>query len=309
MKLLTIDYIPGADIEVLGVVKGTVVQSKNIGRDFMAGMKTLVGGEIVGYTEMLIEARQIATKRMVDEAEELGADAVIGLRYGSSQVMDTAAEVLAYGTAVKIIGKKLVKRAVVAPFLHMGVHRGVTRTGIVLGDRKDTRIVQTAHDGTPKACDRLGIGAHVAHGVVRKVNNRAVHGVEAERAQFMPDHTAVGVGKLLAVPCCSERAGSGEFVFVISLLGIADDQDRVIGDLVDLLQNIVSALCTAADPDRAEAMLTDHLQNLFNLVFGKGRLNVGAKHHAELLLKREIFKAEFFFHGEILSVDTGAILV
>ena len=77
MKLLSIDYIPGAEIEVLGVVKGTVVQSKNIGRDFMAGMKTLVGGEIVGYTEMLIEARQIATKRMVDEAEELGADAVI----------------------------------------------------------------------------------------------------------------------------------------------------------------------------------------------------------------------------------------
>ena len=106
MKLLSIDYIPGAEIEVLGVVKGTVVQSKNIGRDVMAGMTTLVGGEIVGYTEMLTEARQIATKRMVDEAVNLGADAVIGLRYGSSQVMDTAAEVLAYGTAVKIIGKK-----------------------------------------------------------------------------------------------------------------------------------------------------------------------------------------------------------
>jgi uncharacterized protein YbjQ (UPF0145 family) len=72
----------------------------------MAGMKTLVGGEINGYTEMLIEARQLATKRMVDEAEELGADAVVGLRYGSSQVMDGAAEVLAYGTAVKIVGKK-----------------------------------------------------------------------------------------------------------------------------------------------------------------------------------------------------------
>lgn len=106
MKLLSIDYIPGAEIEVLGVVKGTIVQSKNIGRDFMAGMKTLVGGEIKGYTEMLIEARQLATKRMVDEAEELGADAVVGLRYGSSRVMDGAAEVLAYGTAVKIVGKK-----------------------------------------------------------------------------------------------------------------------------------------------------------------------------------------------------------
>ena len=86
------------------MVKGTVVQTKNIGRDFMAGMKTLVGGEIVGYTEMLNEARQIAVKRMVDEAKELGADAVIDIKYGSSQVMSGAAEVIAYGTAVKILG-------------------------------------------------------------------------------------------------------------------------------------------------------------------------------------------------------------
>ena len=85
------------------MVKGTVVQTKNIGRDFMAGMKTLVGGEIVGYTEMLNEARQIAVKRMVDEAKELGADAVIGVKYGSSQVMNGAAEVIAYGTAVKFV--------------------------------------------------------------------------------------------------------------------------------------------------------------------------------------------------------------
>ena len=102
MKLLSIEYIPGVEeIEALGMVKGTVVHSKNIGRDFMAGMKTLVGGEIVGYTEMLNEARQIAVKRMVDEAKELGADAVIGVKYGSSQVMAGAAEVIAYGTAVK----------------------------------------------------------------------------------------------------------------------------------------------------------------------------------------------------------------
>ena len=101
MKLLSIEYIPGQEIEALGMVKGTVVQTKNIGRDFMAGMKTLVGGEIVGYTEMLNEARQIAVKRMVDEAKELGADAVIGVKYGSSQVMTGAAEVIAYGTAVK----------------------------------------------------------------------------------------------------------------------------------------------------------------------------------------------------------------
>ena len=105
MKLLSIDHIPGQQIEALGMVKGAVVQTKHFGKDFMAGIKTLVGGEIVAYTEMLNEARQIAVKRMVDEAESLGADAVIGLRYGSSQVMDTAAEVLAYGTAVKIIGK------------------------------------------------------------------------------------------------------------------------------------------------------------------------------------------------------------
>ena len=102
MLLLNIDYVPGREIEALGMVKGTVVQSKNIGRDFMAGMKTLVGGEIVGSTEMLIEARQIATKRMVDEAEALGADAVVNVRFGSAAVMQGAAEVIAYGTAVKL---------------------------------------------------------------------------------------------------------------------------------------------------------------------------------------------------------------
>ena len=89
------------EFEALGIVKGTVVQSKNFGKDFMAGMKTLVGGEIRGYTEMLNEARQIATKRMVDEALAWGADAVINVRYGSSAVMQGAAEVIAYGTAVK----------------------------------------------------------------------------------------------------------------------------------------------------------------------------------------------------------------
>lgn len=101
MQLVNIDYIPGRELEALGIVKGTVVQSKNFGKDFMAGMKTLVGGEISGYTEMLIEARQIATKRMVDEAEALGADAVVNVKYGSSSVMQGAAEVIAYGTAVK----------------------------------------------------------------------------------------------------------------------------------------------------------------------------------------------------------------
>lgn len=103
MKLLTIDYIPGKEIDALGVVKGTVVLSKNFGKDFMSGMKTLVGGELTSYTEMLSEARQIATKRMVDEANSMGADAIINIRYGSSSVMQGAAEVVAYGTAVKIV--------------------------------------------------------------------------------------------------------------------------------------------------------------------------------------------------------------
>ena len=102
MLRLNIDYVPGKEVEPLGLVKGTVVQSKNVGKDFMAGMKTLVGGEITGYTEMLVEARQIATKRMVDEAAAMGADAVINVRFGSSAVMQGAAEVIAYGTAVKL---------------------------------------------------------------------------------------------------------------------------------------------------------------------------------------------------------------
>ena len=102
MLLLNIEYIPGKKIEALGIAKGSVVQSKNFGKDFMAGMKTLVGGEIESYTQMLTEARQIATKRMVDDAEAMGADAVIGIRYTSASVMQGAAEITAYGTAVRI---------------------------------------------------------------------------------------------------------------------------------------------------------------------------------------------------------------
>ena len=102
MKLYNIDHIPGAEIEALDMVRGAVVQSKHIGQDIMAGFKTLVGGEIRGYTEMLNEARVIATQRMIEQAEALGADAVINVRYSSSAVMDGAAEVLAYGTAVRI---------------------------------------------------------------------------------------------------------------------------------------------------------------------------------------------------------------
>lgn len=103
MQLLNIDYIPGKNFEVLGMVKGNIVQSKNLGKDFMAGIKTIVGGEITDYTDMLNQARQIAIKRMVDEAEALGADAVLNIRYASAAVMQGAAEVIAYGTAVKFI--------------------------------------------------------------------------------------------------------------------------------------------------------------------------------------------------------------
>ena len=106
MKLYNIDYIPNEEIEALGLVKGQVVQSKNIGRDFMAGMKTIVGGEIKGYSQMLETAREIATKRMCNEAEKLEADAIINIRFGSSSVMNGAAEIIAYGTAVKIKNKK-----------------------------------------------------------------------------------------------------------------------------------------------------------------------------------------------------------
>ena len=101
MLLLNIDHVPGREVEALGLVKGTIVSSKSFGKDFMAAMKTLVGGEIADYTDLLTEARQIATKRMVDEAEAMGADAILNVRFGSSAVMQNAAEVVAYGTAVK----------------------------------------------------------------------------------------------------------------------------------------------------------------------------------------------------------------
>ncbi|MEE0515470.1 MAG: YbjQ family protein [Emergencia sp.] len=101
MKLVNIDYIPGQEFDVLGMVKGNVVQSKNVGKDIGASFKTLVGGELKGYTEMLQEARQIATKRMADEAEALGADAVVNVKFSSAAIMQGAAEVIVYGTAVK----------------------------------------------------------------------------------------------------------------------------------------------------------------------------------------------------------------
>ena len=105
MLIVNTENIPGRRYEVLGLVRGSVVQSKNFGKDFMAGMKTLVGGEITAYTELLQEARQIAMGRMVAQAEELGADAIVCLRYASSSVMQGAAEVISYGTAVRFTDK------------------------------------------------------------------------------------------------------------------------------------------------------------------------------------------------------------
>lgn len=101
MLILTVNYVPGKEIEALGLVKGNVVQSKNIGKDIMAGFKTIAGGEIKSYTEMLDEARQVAISRMTAEAQGLGADAIISMRFASSSVMDCTAEIIAYGTAVR----------------------------------------------------------------------------------------------------------------------------------------------------------------------------------------------------------------
>lgn len=103
MLVVTSNDIPGKTItETLGLVKGEMVQSKHVGKDFLAGMKNFIGGEVKSYTKMIKEARQEATDRMIEEAEKLGADAVIAVRYGSSGVMQGAAEVIAYGTAVKL---------------------------------------------------------------------------------------------------------------------------------------------------------------------------------------------------------------
>ncbi len=102
MIVTTINYVPGKEIDAIGLVKGNVVQAKNIGRDIMAGLKNIAGGEIKGYTEMLTEAREIATERMVKDAVAMGADAVINVRYDSSSVLDGTCEIIAYGTAVRI---------------------------------------------------------------------------------------------------------------------------------------------------------------------------------------------------------------
>ncbi|MBE6117575.1 MAG: YbjQ family protein [Solobacterium sp.] len=101
MILTTTETISGAELEILGLVKGSTIQTVNAIKDIGAGLKTLVGGELVRYNEMMNDARALATKRMVQEAEDLGADAIVCVRYASSSIMQSAAEVMAYGTAVR----------------------------------------------------------------------------------------------------------------------------------------------------------------------------------------------------------------
>ena len=101
MILVNTDYIAGKELEMLGLVKGSTIQSVNMGKDIGQAFKSLVGGELKSYNEMMNNARALATKRMVEEAEALGADAIVNVRYSSSSIMQSAAEVMAYGTAVK----------------------------------------------------------------------------------------------------------------------------------------------------------------------------------------------------------------
>ena len=101
MILVNTDYINGKEFEMLGLVKGSTIQSKHVGKDIAQSFKTLVGGELKAYNEMMNEARALATKRMVEEAEELKADAIVNIRYASSAIMQGAAEVIVYSTAVK----------------------------------------------------------------------------------------------------------------------------------------------------------------------------------------------------------------
>lgn len=103
MIYTTTETVPGREIEaVLGIVNGNVVQSKHVGRDIMAGLKGIVGGELKGYTEMLVEARNIAVERLIENAEKLNADAIVGIRFTTSSITDGASEILVFGTAVKL---------------------------------------------------------------------------------------------------------------------------------------------------------------------------------------------------------------
>ena len=103
MIVVTTDSVPGSEItEAFGLVRGNAVRAKHIGRDFMAGLKNIVGGELGAYSELMQETREQATQRMISEAEALGADAVVSVRYTTAAVANAAAEILSYGTAVKL---------------------------------------------------------------------------------------------------------------------------------------------------------------------------------------------------------------
>ena len=103
MLIVSTDYISGKDLEMLGIAKGSSIQTKNIGRDITQGLKTLVGGELNSYIDMMNQARTLATERMIEEAKQMKADAVVNVRYTSSSIMQGAAEVMVYGTAVRFI--------------------------------------------------------------------------------------------------------------------------------------------------------------------------------------------------------------
>ncbi len=103
MLVATTDSLPGHEItEVLGVARGNVIRAKHIGSDIIAGLRNIVGGEVSEYTKLMAEAREQAYDRMVANAQQMGADAVIGMRFGTSMVVSGAAEILAFGTAVKL---------------------------------------------------------------------------------------------------------------------------------------------------------------------------------------------------------------
>ena len=101
MILVNTDYISGNDVETLGLVKGSTIQTRHVGKDIGQAFKSLIGGELKAYTEMMNSARELSTQRMIEEAKQLGADGIVNIRYATSEVAQNAAEVIVYGTAVK----------------------------------------------------------------------------------------------------------------------------------------------------------------------------------------------------------------
>ncbi|MCS7201264.1 MAG: YbjQ family protein [Dictyoglomus sp.] len=107
MIITTTDHIPGYEIiEIIGIVKGSSARARHLGKDILAALRNIVGGEVLEYTKLIGESREQAIERMIQEAENLGADAIIGVRFGTTQIMQGVAEILAYGTAVKLKKKE-----------------------------------------------------------------------------------------------------------------------------------------------------------------------------------------------------------